>query len=142
MNTLSNLIIPPYKFNKLNSSLSRGSYPKPKNFKFLKRLRLTTLISLIPKEPENYLREWCENNNVELISFQVQKPKENIPLSFSKIGQIIQTIVDRLDGNVYIHCLDGELVTGIVCACYRKLELWSLNNCLFEFARYIILYNH
>jgi stringent starvation protein B len=59
-------------------------------------LRLTTLISLIPKEPENYLREWCEDNNVELISFQVQKPKENIPLSFSKIGQIIQVTLNWL----------------------------------------------
>jgi tyrosine-protein phosphatase OCA6 len=37
---------------------------------------------------------------------------------------------------IYVHCLDGIVVTGIAVACLRKMQSWSIPACLNEFLRF------
>jgi len=37
---------------------------------------------------------------------------------------------------IYIHCLDGANVTGVVVMCLRKLQNWSLSAIFTEFSRF------
>ncbi|KAI9227492.1 MAG: hypothetical protein DHS80DRAFT_17124 [Piptocephalis tieghemiana] len=37
---------------------------------------------------------------------------------------------------LYIHCLDGCRITGLVIGCLRKLQCWAMPNILAEYTRY------
>lgn len=37
---------------------------------------------------------------------------------------------------IYIHCLDGSNITGIVTMCLRKLQNWNLSTIFTEFSRF------
>ncbi|KAG1147882.1 hypothetical protein G6F37_003715 [Rhizopus arrhizus] len=135
MNKLPNLI-PPFRFSMVEETLFRGGYPKPRNKRFLKRLQLKTILSLIPDKLMPEMQQFCKENNIQMIHLNVDKMKEdNIPLTYNKTLMALQFIIDPANHPLYIHCLDGADVTGLVIACLRKLQMWSNSSAMSEFAR-------
>jgi hypothetical protein len=51
------------------------------------------------------------------------------------VTTILQFLVDTNRLPIYVHCLDGTVVTCLVIACLRKLQCWSLPSILIEFSR-------
>ncbi|CAB4373194.1 unnamed protein product [Rhizophagus irregularis] len=115
----------------------RGAYPKNRNYRFLKRLKLKTMLSLVPDPPVPELLEFCQNENIKNIHFHVRKVKDNVPLNYNKVVQLIQIIIDPSSLPVFVHCLDGANVTGLVIACLRKLQMWNISSAMGEFLRYL-----
>lgn len=71
-----------------------------------------------------------------MIHLKVDKMKEdNIPLTYSRTIAAIQTIIDPTNLPIYIHCLDGSDVIGLVVACLRKLEMWNTTSAMGEYLR-------
>ncbi|KAI9469050.1 MAG: tyrosine phosphatase family-domain-containing protein [Benjaminiella poitrasii] len=129
-------LIPPFRFSMVEENLFRGGYPKPRNKRFLKRLKLKTILSLIPDKLIPEMHDFFEENNIHLLHLQVDKMKEdNIPLTYNKTLIALQIIIDPANHPLYIHCLDGANVTGLVIACLRKLQMWSNSSAMVEFAR-------
>ncbi|KAK4519132.1 diphthine synthase [Mucor velutinosus] len=129
-------LIPPFRFTMVEENLFRGGYPKPRNKRFLKRLRLKTILSLIPDKLMPEMQEFCEENSIKLLHLTVDKMKEdNIPLTYNKTLMALQLMIDPANHPLYIHCLDGADVTGLVIACLRKLQMWSISSALGEFVR-------
>jgi tyrosine-protein phosphatase OCA6 len=129
-------IIPPFRYAIVEDEVYRGAYPKNRNYRFLKRLKLKSMLSLVPNQPVPELLEFCRNENIKNIHFQVNKVKDNVPLNYNKIVHVIQIIIDPSNLPVFIHCLDGANVTGLVIACLRKLQMWSIPSAMGEFLRY------
>lgn len=49
------------------------------------RLRLKTILSLIPDKPTPELQDFCERENIHMLRLTVDRMKEdNIPLSYNK----------------------------------------------------------
>lgn len=107
------MLFPPHHFALVQDTVFRGAYPKPRNLPFLSTLNLKTILSLTPDAPV------LEIQNVNLIHYKVDKPKEGIPLNYSKMTYILSLLVDKSNLPIYIHCLDGQLVTGLVVWCLR-----------------------
>ncbi|CAO3612183.1 unnamed protein product [Cunninghamella echinulata] len=61
--------------------------------------------------------------------------EDNVPLTYNKTLLALQIIIDPENHPIYIHCLDGADVTGLVIACLRKLQMWSLSSTIVEFSR-------
>ncbi|KAI9251552.1 tyrosine phosphatase family-domain-containing protein [Sporodiniella umbellata] len=134
-NTLPNLV-PPFRFSMVEEVLFRGGYPKARNKRFLKRLQLKTILSLIPEKLTPEMQQFCLENNIQMIYLKVDKMKEdNIPLTYNKTLMALQFIIDPNNHPLYIHCLDGADVTGLVIACLRKLQMWNSTSALNEFSR-------
>lgn len=51
--------IPPFRFGFVDEGLSRGAYPTLRNFRYISRLRLSTIISLVPESPTGDLIEYA-----------------------------------------------------------------------------------
>ncbi|KAI8388070.1 tyrosine phosphatase family-domain-containing protein [Radiomyces spectabilis] len=129
-------LIPPFRYAIVEENLFRGGYPKPRNMRFLKRLKLKTILSLIPDKLVPEMQEFCEQQNIHMLHLTIDKMKEdNIPLSYNKTLMALQIIIDPTNHPIYIHCLDGADVTGLVIACLRKLQMWSTSSAMVEFAR-------
>ena len=92
---------PPFRYALVEKTIHRGAFPKPRNASFLSTLSLKTILSLTP-EPITPLQSL---QDVEYIHIKVDKPKENIPLSFSKVFQILSVLTDIERAPIYLHCL-------------------------------------
>ncbi len=64
-------LTPPLRFGVANPDLFHGAYPTLQNFKFLSKLKLKTIISLIPESPNGDLESFCNQLNISLNHFQV-----------------------------------------------------------------------
>lgn len=133
-------LIPPFRFCMIEQGIYRGAYPSLKNLRFIKRLKLNTIISLISldkNETTTDLTEFCEYENIKHIVHNVSKYDDD---KFSHTPQLTSTLLSLLINiqfhPLYIHCRDGAHNTGIVIMCLRKLQNWT-ESCIYdEFIRY------
>lgn len=95
------------------------------------------MISLIPDTPPESLYLFCEANRIELIHIPVAKPKDNLTLTSSRVMQCLSLLINCDKLPIYVHCLDGTVVTGIVIVCLRKLQTWVLPIATMEYLRFI-----
>ncbi|EFJ19680.1 hypothetical protein SELMODRAFT_444121 [Selaginella moellendorffii] len=115
----------------------RGAYPTMKNFRFLKRLHLKTIVSLTPEaQPNKDLRSFCQDQGIHLQHFHVDKFQDVVTLSHNQVVEILHKIISVENLPAYLHCLDGAHVTGLVVMCLRKLQCWNLSTSTAEFCRF------
>jgi len=129
-------LIPPFRFGIVEEGLFRGAYPTDRNCRFLRRLKLRTLVSLTPKKPNKVVSGFCEQESIVNKHFTVPKFKDDMTISSSQVVQILQMIIDPENLPLYIHCLDGANITGAIIMCLRKLQNWNLSTIFTEFSRF------
>jgi tyrosine-protein phosphatase OCA6 len=72
--TFQRQLIPPFRYAIVEDSFFRGAYPTIKNFRFMRRLHLKTIISLTPEtHPNRDMREFCEHEGITVHNFYVDK---------------------------------------------------------------------
>eukprot|EP01041_Mallomonas_annulata_P005099 gene5099-10201_t len=128
--------VPPLRFGTVNSELYRGAYPTLRNFRFLRRLRLKTIISLTPEPPNADITAFADIEKISVIHFQALRL---VPLNNQlqiKLCKALQYIIDEGNLPVYIHCLDGRRVTGFMVLLLRRLQFWAPQASFTEFWRY------
>ncbi|KAJ3331989.1 hypothetical protein HDU91_003195 [Kappamyces sp. JEL0680] len=115
-------IIPPHRFAWVHEGLCRGGWPKDRNKFFLQGLGLNTILSLTPTPLDAAMEDWARARKITLLHVKVDSPKEdNVPLTFQKVIQIIQIMIDVSNLPLYVHCLDGTVTTSIAIASLRKV---------------------
>ncbi|KAF9147546.1 hypothetical protein BG015_010795 [Linnemannia schmuckeri] len=130
-------LIPPFRFGTVEPEVYRGAYPKQRNLRYLKRLKLKTILSLVPDEPDEVFQEFCQGRGIRPIHLPVDKVKDNVPLTYNRAVEAVQIIIDPDNLPIYIHCLDGAVVTGLVVCCLRKLQTWNISSAMGEFLRFL-----
>eukprot|EP01104_Vermistella_antarctica_P001043 TRINITY_DN11106_c0_g1_i1.p1 TRINITY_DN11106_c0_g1~~TRINITY_DN11106_c0_g1_i1.p1 ORF type:complete len:289 (+),score=40.88 TRINITY_DN11106_c0_g1_i1:441-1307(+) len=129
-------VISPFRYGVVEEGVYRGSYPSHMNLSFLKRLKLTTLISMVPKKPTGDLTKFCEDHDIKHLHYNVAKGKGDPTITPQTTAEIINIIIDPKNLPVYLHCLDGTSTTGVVVMCLRKLQNWNLSVIVTELKRY------
>ncbi|KAF9923891.1 hypothetical protein FBU30_006074 [Linnemannia zychae] len=130
-------LIPPFRFGTVEPEVYRGAYPKQRNLRYLKRLKLKTILSLVPDEPDEVFQEFCRQQGIHPIHLSVDKVKDNVPLTYNRAVEAVQIIIDPDNLPIYVHCLDGAVVTGLVICCLRKLQTWNISSAMGEFLRFL-----
>ncbi|KAJ2582898.1 protein-tyrosine-phosphatase, partial [Coemansia sp. RSA 1836] len=129
-------LMPPYRFERVQPQLYRGGYPKPRNFRFLRRQQLKTIVSLIPDDRDNLLTEFCDSEGIRRIVIAAESPNENVTVTESIVSRCLELVTNPDTAPVYVHCLDGSNVTGVVIMCLRKLQLWRVASLQSEYLRF------
>jgi len=62
---------PPLRFGIVNPNIYRGSYPTLRHFRFLRRLKLKTIISIIPEPPTADLTTFANIDNINILHINV-----------------------------------------------------------------------
>eukprot|EP01059_Diplonema_ambulator_P022819 TRINITY_DN38160_c0_g1_i1.p1 TRINITY_DN38160_c0_g1~~TRINITY_DN38160_c0_g1_i1.p1 ORF type:complete len:338 (+),score=58.07 TRINITY_DN38160_c0_g1_i1:58-1071(+) len=130
------MVIPPLRFTLVEAGVYRGGYPVLFNYRFMKRLKLRMIISLIPEGPSQDLQDFCFFEKIDLRHYQAEKFKESPVLMISDVTQILELVVDPANHPLYIHCLDGGHVTGSVVVALRKLQGWDTASVVEEHRRW------
>lgn len=131
-------LIPPFRFACVERGVYRGAYPSLKNLRYLARLKLRTVISLIPdaSAPSEDLAGFCSSHNIRHIARTVAKYNDGFSHTAELVADVLAQVFDPANHPLFLHCLDGRHNTGIVIMCLRKLQNWGLPAILNEFARY------
>ncbi|KAJ2889877.1 protein-tyrosine-phosphatase, partial [Coemansia aciculifera] len=129
-------LMPPYRFERVQPQLYRGGYPKPRNFRFLRRQRLKTIVSLIPDDRDNMLTDFCHSEGIRRIVISVESPNDNVTVTDAIVSRCLELVTNPDTMPLYLHCLDGSNVTGVVIMCLRKLQLWRVASLQSEYLRF------
>ena len=123
-------VVPPLRFQLVEEGVYRGAYPSLINLRFLSRLGLRSMVSLLPEPPAPHLLRWCEENGVRNHAERIAAPREGtgeqeVSFTHDRVADLLQLLVLPERQPVYVHCLDGVGITGTLVMCLRKLQRWS-----------------
>ncbi|CAB4373449.1 hypothetical protein RhiirA5_346727 [Rhizophagus irregularis] len=130
-------LIPPDNFNMVSNWVYRSSFPKKKNFAFLKKLGLKSILTLILEEYPEQNMKFLEANDIKFFQFEIAGNKEpfcHIPED--KISAALAVILDRRNHPILIHCNKGKHRTGCLIGCLRKLQRWTYTSIFDEYRRF------
>lgn len=132
-------LIPPFRYCAVEDGVYRGAYPSLKNLRFMQRLRLRTVVSLVPErdgQPTRDLADFCLAHGVRHVHYQVDKYDDGFSHTDQLVASIVAQLIDPANHPLFIHCRDGAHNTGIVVMCLRRLQNWTLQAIYDEFVRY------
>lgn len=129
-------IVPPMRFSMVEDNLYRGGYPTLRNFPCLQTLGLRCILSLTPEKPTYDLEQFAEADNIALHHVPVERYKGEVVLSPSDISSVLHIILDGQKYPLYIHCLDGRHVVGMIVLVLRRLRGWDPQASQAEYIRF------
>eukprot|EP01041_Mallomonas_annulata_P013518 gene13518-28672_t len=121
-------VLAPANFSMVESGVFRSSFPRTKNMGFLKRLKLRTVIALVPEDYPEQLLEFYEKCGTKFMSH----PLEGNKWPFKEIDVInfietLKTVLSPANRPLLIHCNKGKHRTGCIIGCLRKCRGWALS---------------
>lgn len=130
-------LIPPFRHSLVEEGLYRGAHPSLKNMRFMRRLNLRTILSLVhDTAPPRDLFEYCNAERIRHVWHHVEKYDDSFSHTPQLVATVLSDLIDPRNHPLYIHCRDGGHNTGLVVMCLRRLQNWSLPSIYHEFTRY------
>lgn len=127
---------PPPLFATVEEGLYRGGYAVIRNFNFLLRLKLKTVVSIVPEVPTSDLADFCRSHDIVLKHIVAEKFKGDPQLLPTDINAVLALALNRDLHPMYIHCLDGRHVAGMVMMTLRKAQGWGTAAIEAEYQRF------
>ncbi|KAF9025301.1 hypothetical protein BGZ52_009401 [Haplosporangium bisporale] len=113
------------------------SFPKKKNFSFLKKLGLKSILTLILEDYPDQNVKFLKENDITLFQFGIAGNKEPfVQIPDDKICAALAVLLDRRNHPILIHCNKGKHRTGCLIGCLRKLQQWSHTSIFDEYRRF------
>lgn len=94
---------------------------------------MKTVIILSPDAIDDNFLKFLEGEKIEFV--QVGKT-ELYPINEQVVTTSLQIIANESSHPVMLVCKSGRALTGVVVACLRKLQKWSMTSIFEEYRRY------
>ncbi|KNC81209.1 hypothetical protein SARC_06456 [Sphaeroforma arctica JP610] len=130
-----NLLVPPLNFSMVASGVYRSGYPGTKNYSFLRKLGLRTVVCL--SDIENLNADFYQTEGIRFIHMPIvgnKEPFTRIPEDVA--SEVLDTLLDRRNHPVLIHCNKGKHRVGCMIGCLRKAQKWSMIFLFDEYQRF------
>ncbi|KAI8923371.1 tyrosine phosphatase family-domain-containing protein [Entophlyctis helioformis] len=131
------VLVPPLNFAMVEPGVYRSGYPNKKNFPFLKKLGLQSVMYICDDDytPEN-LAYW-QQNHINVFHIKVAGNKEPFgEINQADIADALVKVLDRNNHPILIHCNKGKHRIGCLVGCLRKLQKWSMASIFDEYRRF------
>jgi tyrosine-protein phosphatase OCA6 len=152
-------LVPPTRFAHVNPGITRGAYPTLRNFRFLSRLQLKTIISLTPEAPTPDVMLFAEMAGVRVVHIPIARMATlsdavqcavllavNVRQEYPAFAvnkwltphvqcSLEQICIEANNHPVYLHCLDGRRISSLVVLLLRRVQGWSPLTALSEYWR-------
>eukprot|EP00033_Pygsuia_biforma_P002975 GCRY01003276.1.p1 GENE.GCRY01003276.1~~GCRY01003276.1.p1 ORF type:complete len:210 (+),score=28.33 GCRY01003276.1:193-822(+) len=131
------MYIPPINICLVAPGIYRSGYPNKKNFSYLKKIGLKSIVYLCPEDYMEANVQFMESQGMTLFHFKIEGNKEpfvDIPPNIVK--EALKVVLDTRNHPILIHCNKGKHRTGCIIGCLRKLQGWSLTSIFAEYRRF------
>ncbi|ORX61869.1 hypothetical protein DM01DRAFT_1067711 [Hesseltinella vesiculosa] len=152
-------LIPPENFNMVCQHVYRSSFPKKRHFRFLEKLKLKSVLTLILEDYPDQNMKFLEEQGIQFLQFGIAGNKEPfvqsrltppprrasclqqhllfyIIVPEDKISAALAAILDKRNHPILIHCNKGKHRTGCLIGCLRKVQNWSHTSIFDEYRRF------
>ncbi|KAK6456395.1 tyrosine phosphatase family-domain-containing protein [Scheffersomyces xylosifermentans] len=120
-------LTPPENFAPIIRTIYRSSFPQPNNFTFLKKLKLKSVLCLIPEEYPQLHQDFLKHENIKLFQLGMSGNKEPfVKISSDLITEAVKIVLNPENQPILIHCNRGKHRTGCLVGVLRRLQKWSL----------------
>ncbi|KAI9218475.1 protein-tyrosine phosphatase [Blastocladiella britannica] len=131
------VLVPPLSFSQVAHGVYRSGYPNAKNFPFLLKLGLRSIVYLDPEDYAPANRAFLEENGIELHQFAIKGNKEPFTeIAEADIARVLAVIENPANQPVLVHCLKGKHRVGCIVGCLRKQQRWSMTAIFGEYRRF------
>lgn len=136
-NQESVILTPPENFAPVINKIYRSSFPQPNNFTFLKKLKLKSVLCLIPEEYPKIHEEFFRDEKIELFQLGMSGNKEPfVKIPHDLITEAIKIVLNPKNQPILIHCNRGKHRTGCLVGVLRRLQQWSLTIIFDEYRKF------
>lgn len=130
-------LIVPENFAQVEGGVYRSSFPRTKDIPFLKKLKLKSVISLVPEDYPKPMVDFYTENNIQLLCHGLDGNKwPHKSVNSDELNRILFNILNPLNRPLLIHCNKGKHRTGTVIGCLRKIRQWSLSSIFQEYLQF------
>eukprot|EP00041_Stephanoeca_diplocostata_P037039 m.1380975 g.1380975 ORF g.1380975 m.1380975 type:complete len:328 (-) comp24970_c0_seq15:7015-7998(-) len=130
-------LVPPLNFAMVAPGLYRSGYPNKKNFPFLIKLGIKTVVYL---GEERYLEKnkaCLQGYNIRIFQFKMEGNLEPFSeISRDVLVQALECVADPSNHPVLVHCKKGNHSTGCLVGCLRRAMHWSHTAICEEYRRH------
>ncbi len=125
---------PPENFALIEPGIYRSAFPMKRNFSFLVRLKLKSILTLILEEYPAANKEFNERHGVKLFQFGMEGNKEPFrSMPAEKTAEALRVVMDPVNQPILIHCNEGKHRTGSLVGLLRRARGWALSSTLDEY---------
>jgi len=129
-------LFPPENFAMVETGIYRSAFPRSKNIPFLRRLRLKSVIVLVPEEVSETMTKFYSSVGTRLVRHGTDGNKW--PFKEIEVNEMLLALADVLNPAnqpALIHCNKGKHRTGSLVGMIRKVRGWALSSI---FAEYLV----
>eukprot|EP00271_Cylindrocystis_brebissonii_P001885 TRINITY_DN12203_c0_g2_i1.p1 TRINITY_DN12203_c0_g2~~TRINITY_DN12203_c0_g2_i1.p1 ORF type:complete len:582 (+),score=73.67 TRINITY_DN12203_c0_g2_i1:1531-3276(+) len=131
------IFIPPVNFAMVDKGIYRSGYPNKKNFPFLAKRGLRSIVYLCPEPYPSDNEEFLERNGIQLLHHGMEGNKEPfVDIPEDIVRSALTQLLDVRHRPLLIHCNKGKHRTGCLVGCFRKVQCWSLTSIFDEYRRF------
>lgn len=130
-------LVPPLNFQNVAFGLQRSGHPNERNYEFLRRLGLKTILYLATDDYRSNMSSFASEQKIEVIHLRINVNKE--PFAQMEEDQVAQALAHCLDSRLHpmlVHCNKGKYRVGCVIGILRRLQGWSYTSIFEEYARF------
>jgi tyrosine-protein phosphatase SIW14 len=131
------VIVPPMNFAMVEPGIYRSGYPNRKNFNFLLKLGIKSVLYVGGGEYVNENARFLNENGIKLFQCPTDGNEEPfISIPFELFQEALNHLLDIRNYPILIHCFKGKHQTGCLVGCLRKLQRWGLMSIFEEYKRF------
>lgn len=133
----STLIVPPLNFAMVSRGIYRSGHPNERNFEFLRRLNLTSILYLGTEDYRPHMTTWASTHNITTFHLRLAINKEpTAEMDERDVVKALQIILRPENWPILIHCNKGKYRVGCVVGLLRRLQGWSHTSIFEEYSRF------
>ncbi|CCE88598.1 Piso0_001370 [Millerozyma farinosa CBS 7064] len=130
-------LTPPENFAPVINNIYRSSFPHPNNFTFLRKLKLKSVLCLIPEDYPDSYAEFFQEEGIHIFQLGMSGNKEPfVNISNELITEAVKIVLDPKNQPILIHCNRGKHRTGCLVGVLRRLQKWSLSIIFDEYRKF------
>ncbi|KIS68496.1 uncharacterized protein UMAG_10576 [Mycosarcoma maydis] len=131
------LIVPPLNFAMVSRGIYRSGHPNERNFEFLRRLSLKTVLYLGTEDYRSNMTNWTASQNITTHHLRLAINKEpTAEMDHADVVKALQLILKPENWPILIHCNKGKYRVGCIVGLVRRLQSWSHTSIFEEYSRF------
>ncbi|TKY84673.1 hypothetical protein EX895_006575 [Sporisorium graminicola] len=133
----STLIVPPLNFSMVSRGIYRSGHPNERNFEFLRRLNLKSVLYLGTEDYRANMTSWTASQNIQTFHLRLAINKEpTAEMDEADVVKALQLILRPENWPILIHCNKGKYRVGCIVGLVRRLQGWSHTSIFEEYSRF------
>lgn len=131
------VLVPPLNFDMVAPGVYRSGHPNERNFGFLERLNLRSLVYLATDDYRENVVGWAERRGIRVFHHRIAVNKEPFTeMDEREVASALAHVLDERNLPALVHCNKGKYRVGCLVGILRRMQGWSYISILEEYARF------